>query len=65
MTGRANVTAFGNAEIDRLKAILARDFVAHLPALIPNTRTAADNETKNLSRAFSGFVIAHLCGVDW
>jgi len=64
VTGISAVSSLSDAETVRLKAILARDFVAHLPPLAPNTRSVSDNVTKNLSRAFGGFVVAHLCGVD-
>ena len=53
--------ALTDAELGRLKAMLGTDYVPHLPALLPNKNTAQDQATKNLSRAFSAFVLANLC----
>jgi len=47
-----------------LKQFLDKEIVPHLPALLPNKKSAADNEVKNRSRAFSAFAISNLCGIS-
>jgi hypothetical protein len=47
-----------------LKQTLTKDFVPNLPALLQPRSDQKKNEEKNLSRAFSAFVISKLCEVD-
>ncbi len=44
--------------LDALTLLLERDFVPHLPKLIKARKDDADKAKKNLSRAFSAFVLA-------
>ncbi|SFC11312.1 AIPR protein [Polaromonas sp. OV174] len=46
-----------------LKAKLEKDFVPHLPELIDKKRPKADQDKKQLSRAFSGFVLHKMLNV--
>lgn len=43
-----------------LQSNLASSFLANLPALIPNKKSPEEIRKKNLSRAFSAFVLCHL-----
>ena len=56
--------ALTDIELGRLKCMLEKDFVPHLPALLNNNKTPQDQITKNLSRAFSAFVLAELCHLE-
>ena len=56
--------ALTDIELGRLKCMLGKDFVPHLPALLHNNKTLQDQITKNLSRAFSAFVLAELCHLE-
>ena len=40
-----------------LKDKLEKDFIPHLPELLNKERPKADQDKKQLSRAFSGFVL--------
>ena len=45
-----------------LKKQLVEIFVPHLPPLIKPSTSQVENDKKNLSRAFSAFVLHKLCG---
>ncbi|MEH3100585.1 AIPR family protein [Sphingomonas adhaesiva] len=47
-----------------LVEVLEREFVPHLPALLDTTKPLAEQQTKNRSRALSGFALHRLCGLD-
>lgn len=51
------------AEMGRLKALLQSHYVPLLPPLLPHTQTAEEIAKKQLSRAFSAFTLAGLCGL--
>lgn len=44
-----------------LEKTLKNDFVPHLPPLLDKTRTPDEQSRKNLSRAFSAFVLCRIC----
>lgn len=46
-----------------LKDKLEKDFVPHLPELLNKERPKADQDKKQLSRAFSGFVLHKMLNV--
>ncbi len=47
-----------------LQRALEVDYVPHLPPLLDQTRPAEEQRIKNLSRAFSAFVLHQLCGIQ-
>lgn len=47
-----------------LETALARDFVPHLPPLQDQKKPAEEQRKKNLSRAFSAFVLHKLCDIS-
>lgn len=47
-----------------LERVLNKDFLEHLPPLMPTTRPVADQQKKNLSRAFSAFTLHNLCDIS-
>ncbi len=57
------MSAISEYYLTLLKTHLAEKFVAHLPALLVQNKPAAEQATKNLSRAFSAFAIRHLTGI--
>ena len=61
MTTINNNVQLNDAEMGRLKAYLQSEFVPFLPELMPNTKSNAEIEKKQLSRAFSAFALSHLC----
>ena len=52
------------AQYELLKAKLDNEFVHHLPEIQDATKTPEQLRTKNLSRAFSAFVLQQLCRVS-
>lgn len=54
------MTALAPEYLEILKTVLARRFVPHLPPLLDTQKPAADQEKKQLSRAFSAFVLTKL-----
>jgi hypothetical protein len=46
-----------------LKEKLEKDFIPHLPELLNKERPKADQDKKQLSRAFSGFVLHKMLNV--
>lgn len=51
-------------QLAMLTTVLDRDFVPHLPPLLAPKADTSENETKNRSRALSGFVIRALTDVS-
>ena len=49
-------------QLELLKQHLSNEFVPHLPPLLKPKSDAAQNETKNVSRAFSAFAIHKITG---
>ena len=47
-----------------LKTKLQAEFVPYLPPLLDATKTPEQLALKNLSRAFSAFVLQHVCGIS-
>jgi hypothetical protein len=47
-----------------LEAVLEKDYVQHLPALLDKTKPQQEQDKKNRSRAFSAFALKHLCGIS-
>lgn len=47
-----------------LRNYLTKEFVPQLPPLLQPSNSAAENEKKNWSRAFSAYVLCKLCGID-
>jgi hypothetical protein len=52
-----------DSSFDLLKQILTRDFVPFLPTLLHPDGRQEENNKKNLSRAFSAFVLSKVCEV--
>lgn len=52
--------ALAPAYLEILKTVLASRFVPHLPPLLDTKKLPADQEAKQLSRAFSAFVLSKL-----
>jgi hypothetical protein len=46
-----------------LKSKLLKEVVLHLPPLLPNTKPADQNATKNLSRSFSAWALSNQLGI--
>jgi len=46
-----------------LEKVLESQYLPHLPKLLDTRKSAAEQRTKNLSRAFSAFVLRSLCGI--
>lgn len=55
--------ALDTARFEILKKVLEEEFVPHLPPLIDQAQSATKKQIKNLSRAFSAFVLSKLCNV--
>ncbi|MFC5455983.1 AIPR family protein [Prosthecobacter fluviatilis] len=56
--------ALSTEHLTLLNSNLESDYVAHLPALLPNTKPPAEQATKNRSRAFSAFTLRHQLGIS-
>jgi hypothetical protein len=56
--------ALSKEHLTLLTSNLESDYVAHLPALLPNTKPLSDQAIKNRSRAFSAFTLRHLLGIS-
>lgn len=54
------MTALAPEYLEILKTVLARRFVPHLPPLLDTKKLPADQQAKQLSRAFSAFVLSKL-----
>lgn len=50
--------------MDLLKTVLQERFVPFLPPLLDQNRPKEEQDKKNISRAFSAFVLHHLCGIS-
>jgi hypothetical protein len=48
-----------------LKSKLERDFIPHMPELLNKERPKADQDKKQFSRAFSGFVLHKMLNVGF
>jgi len=57
------MTALPTNFLNILKSKLEKDFVPHLPELLDKERPKADQDKKQLSRAFSGFVLHKMLNV--
>ena len=51
-------------QLNILQQVLATDFVPSLPPLLDNSRPQGEQSRKNLSRAFSAFVLHHICQIS-
>ena len=58
------MSALSNEHLTLLICNLESDYVAHLPALLPNTKPHSEQVTKNRSRAFSAFALRHHLGIS-
>lgn len=50
--------------LDIIKRTLSEKFVPHLPELLDNSRPKTEQDKKNISRAFSAFVLHNMCQVS-
>lgn len=63
MSPITDISPLNDSELARLNSVLDRDFVPHLPPLLPHARTTDDVDKKQRSRALSAFALASLCKI--
>lgn len=52
------------ARLQILKSLLNKEYVSHLPELLDKSKSADQQKAKNLSRAFSAYVVSKLCNIS-